>query len=48
MVLHAHKKEKWEVAHEKKREVGSSLSSEKNLYHLRKETPLLKWTVKIC
>ena len=48
MVLDAHKKEKWEVAHEKKREVGSSPSSEENLYHLRKETPLLKRMVKIC
>ena len=39
MVLNdAHKKEKREVAHEKKRAVGSSPSSERNLYHQRKET----------
>ena len=49
MVLNdAHKKEKWEVAHEKKRAVGSSPSSERNLYHQRKETPLLKRTMNIC
>lgn len=49
MVLNdAHKKGKLEVAHEKKRAVGSSPSSERNLYHQRKGTPLLKWTVNIC